>query len=94
LKSFENDGDSDRVAPDKPTMTKPEPPQHPTGLVSEVNTRWNSLIACVCSVIGNSEALTLLWEQGKGDAEPMFSEDEWQELEDLAAFLVRFKVIH
>ena len=79
--------------PHKVDINKPDAPRRTIGLVTEVETRWNSLLTCVCSVIENSEALIMLWEDGYGDGIEMFSEEEWQQLEVLAKYLVRFERI-
>jgi hypothetical protein len=90
LSSLPEDEDAP-LPPAKPLDQKPERPIVPIGLVSEVETRWNSLLACVCSVIGNSEALEQLWDKGNGDGIPLFDENEWIQLENLAQYLIRFE---
>ena len=68
---------------------EPQEPQSIRALVTDIVTRWNSLLACVCSVIENHEALDRIWQQA-GDCLPLFNEDEWQSLEALAQYLIHF----
>ena len=67
----------------------PEQPKRARGLVMDVATRWNSLLSCICSVIENCDQLTMIWDK-YGDGQPMFEEEQWETLEAIAAYLVRF----
>ena len=44
-------------------------------------------------MIANKEPLIKLWRDSKSDDEAMFIEDEWQDLEDLAQYLIKFEEI-
>jgi len=67
-------------------------PLEPIALVKDVTTRWNSTLACICSIIENSKALENIWD-AFGDGVKLFSEDQWQGLEAMSKFLLQFETI-
>ena len=66
-------------------------------LVTDVETRWNSTLALICSLIENYEALQILWQEGLSTTDtsevPHLSEQDWQHMEELAKYLIKFEFI-
>jgi hypothetical protein len=86
-----DDDDDDVILeqPERPVC--PDKPGQLRALVMDIVTRWNSQLACICSVIENHEALQMMWDNNEGDQVRLFYEDEWIDLEAIADYLIHFE---
>ena len=80
--SIDNDGSS---APERPLS--PQPPQQVRELIVYVVRRWSPLLACVCSLLENHEALVIVWKTVDTDAPDLIREHQWRPLAAMASYL-------